>query len=295
MTAVIETQAAAPAEDGIHPDLPEDVYHADPDSLSSSGARRILSTSPRKFLLTPRIEKREWDVGHVVHKLILGKGSEVAMLDPAVHGLTADGKPTKNYRSTAMWKDAEEEARARGAVPVSLADYETAQLMAAAVHDNPYAADLLSVGAPEVSGYWRDPITEARLRFRADWLHPGRTRLIIVDYKTTKNAEPRAFWKSVAEYGYHQQDAWYRDGAVACGLDDDPLFLFIAQEKEYPYEVTVHESKPPDVARGRALNRRAINIWAECHKTGEWPGYPPGIHTIEHPRYAVYREEESLS
>jgi len=284
-----------PAEDGIYADLPDELYHADPNSLSSSGARRILKTSPRKFHLEQRVEKREWDVGHVVHKIILGKGSEIVVLDPAVHGLTADKKPAKNYRSTTMWQEAEAAAREAGAVPINVADYETATAMAAAVHDHDHAAALLSHGDPEISGYWTDPATGARLRWRADWLHPGRTRLIIVDYKTTKNAEPRAFWKSVSEYGYHQQDAWYRDGVIACGIDDDPLFLFIAQEKEYPYEVTVHESKPADIERARGLNRKAIDLWARCHQTGEWPGYPPGIHTINHPADASYREPEQLA
>jgi hypothetical protein len=295
MTAPTELMAAPPAEDGVYDDVPEAVYHSDPNSLSSSGARQILATSPRKFHLAQRVEKREWDIGHVVHHLILDKGSDIAVLDPKVHGLTKDGDAAKNYRSTSMWQDAEAEARARDAVPISIADFATAKAMAAAVRDNPHAAGLLSAGDAEISGYWTDPATEARLRFRADWLYPGKSRIIIVDYKSTKNAAPRAFWKSVSEYGYHQQDAWYRDGVIACGIDDDPLFVFIAQEKEYPYEVTVHESRPEDVARGRELNRRAIDLWARCHQNNDWPGYPPGIHTITHPRYAVIREEELLA
>lgn len=294
MTTAAEI-TTVPEEDDVYPDLPEAVYHADPNSLSSSGARRILAVSPKKFHLEQRVEKRAWDVGHVTHKLVLGKGSDVVVLDPAIHGLTADGKPAKSPRSTTLWKEAEDGARARGAIPISLDDFHTAQAMADAVLDNEYAAALLSDGAPEISGYWHDPLTNARLRWRADWLHPGISRMIIVDYKTTKNSAPHAFWKSVSEYGYHQQDAWYRAGVTACGIDDDPLFVFIAQEKEPPYEVTVHESKPEDIDRARALNRKAINLWAQCHQSGEWPGYPPGIHTIQHPIYAIRREQEQLS
>lgn len=295
MTATVLT--APPTDDGVYDadTLPENVYHADPDSLSSSGARHILKTSPRKFHLAQRIEKREWDIGHVTHHIILGKGSDIAPLDPAVHGLTKDGEPAKNYRSTSMWQDAETAARARGAVPISVDDLATAEAMAAAVLNNDNAAGLLSNGAPEISGYWTDPNTDARLRFRADWIHPGRTRHIIVDYKTTKNAELEAFWKSCSDYGYHQQDAWYRSGVKACGIDDDPLFVFIAQEKEYPYEVTVHESTFEDIERAEALNRRAIDIWARCHQSGTWPGYPPGIHKIRHPAYAIRKELELIA
>lgn len=295
MTAAVIT--TVPEEDDVYPGIPDEVYHADRGSLSSSGARTILWGTPAKFedeQKSPPPAKKEYDFGHVAHLLILGEGSKVAVLDPAVHGLTDDGKPAKSPKSTSMWKKADAEARERGEVPISVEDYETAKVMAAKVLEHPQAAALLSQGDPEISGFWHDQATGVRLRWRADWLHPGRTRLIIVDYKTTKSAHPTAFHKSCAEYGYHQQEAWYRDGAIANGLCDDPLFLFIAQEKTSPFLVSVHESKPEDIERARQLNRIAIDRYARCRETGIWPGYGDGIHTINHPAYSVYREQDLL-
>ncbi|MBX9919111.1 MAG: PD-(D/E)XK nuclease-like domain-containing protein [Mycolicibacterium frederiksbergense] len=295
MTAVL---TEIPAEDGVYAGVPEELYHSDRDSLSSSGARTILWSSPAAFheeQTTPREPKAAYDFGHLVHLLILGEGGKIEVLDPAVHGLTKDGKPAANPASTAMWKEAEAAARERGATPVTIAEFAKAKEMADQVLLHPVAGALLSQGDAEITGYWTDPETGVRLRWRTDWLHQGRSRLIIVDYKSTKSAKPAAFHRSCSDYGYHQQEDWYCEGIAANGLCDDPLFLFIAQEKTRPYLVSVHESHPDDIVRAHGLNRRAINTYAECRETGKWPGYGDGIHLIEHPRYAVIREEAMIA
>ncbi|MFD0927383.1 hypothetical protein ACFQ04_16710, partial [Williamsia deligens] len=70
-----------PSEDGIYDDIPDTLYHSSRDSLSSSGARTLLEPGgPAKFVGAPRVEKKEYDLGHVVHALVLGKGSDLAVL-----------------------------------------------------------------------------------------------------------------------------------------------------------------------------------------------------------------------
>lgn len=294
MTAVL---AEIPTEDGVYDEIPEELYHSDKDSLSSSGARTILWESPAAFnyqLTASRKPKDSYDMGHLIHLLVLGEGGLVEVLDPAEIGVKADGSKSDTPKSTKAWKDAVAEVRERGATPVTPAEYATAKQMADKVREHPRAADLLSQGDAEISGWWTDPETGVRLRWRGDWLHEGRTRLIIVDYKSTKSARPSSFHRSCSDYGYHQQEAWYKAGARANDLDEDPLFLFIAQEKEPPYLVSVHESHPDDVVRAAALNRKAIDTYARCRDTGVWPGYGDGIHTIVHPTYAITREEAMI-
>ena len=38
--------------------------------------------------------------------------------------------------------------------------------------------------------------------------------------------------------------------------------------------------------KARAENRRLLNLYAECKRTGIWPGYPAGISHINLPRWA---------
>nr|WP_318276349.1 PD-(D/E)XK nuclease-like domain-containing protein [Mycobacterium eburneum] len=279
---------AIPAEDGLHAGISDIDYHADLDSLSSSGARALLATCPARFHYDrhhPAKPKREYDVGHVVHALVLGEGSEIAVLDPAVHGLNADGKPSQKPTATAAWKQADAEARQQGKVPVHIAEYRMATEMARKVLEHPVAAALLNaMGYPELSGYWHDPITGVRLRYRPDKLVELRYgRIVCVDYKTTTDASPRHFAKQSVDFGYFQQDPWYRDGLIANGISADPGFVFIAQEKTAPYLVSVLEHRPDDIERGRRLNRAAVDLYARCSEADTWPGYGDGIHFVELP------------
>ncbi len=288
-----------PAEDGMYSGIPDEVYHADRGSLSSSGARALLAPScPEIFRhqqLEPPAPKPQYDFGHVAHKFVLGEGSEIAELDPAIHGLNKDGSPSKSPTSTAMWQEAAEAARQRGQIPMHIAEVAKARAMAAKVREHPLAAALLADGTPELSGYWRDPETGVRLRFRPDWLpNPGRGRLIVVDYKTATSAHPGHFARAAADYGYHQQVPWYLDGLAACDIADDAAFVFIVQSKTPPFPVSVIELKPDDIELGRRRNRKAIDLYAACAAHDHWPDYGQGVHSVSLPSYAVYQQEGDL-
>lgn len=178
-----------PTDNGLHPGIPDHIYHADHDSLSSSGARSLLAKTPAHFeheRRNPRKPKREYDYGHLAHLKVLGEGGEFVVLDPAVHGLTKDRKKVAdNPRATTMWKDAEAEARERGATPVHIDDWRKSEAMAEQVRQHPVAGPLLELdGYAELSGYWHDPITGIRLRFRPDKLvELPSGRIVCIDYK----------------------------------------------------------------------------------------------------------------
>ncbi|SHX93800.1 recE [Mycobacteroides abscessus subsp. abscessus] len=288
-----------PAEDGMYSGISDEVYHGDRTSLSSSGARALLAPScPEIFRyeqLQPPAPKPQYDFGHVAHKFVLGEGSEIAELDPAIHGLNKDGSPSKSPTSTAMWQEAAEAARYRGQIPMHIAEVAKARAMAARVREHPLAAALLADGTPELSGYWHDPETGVRLRFRPDWLpNPGRGRLIVVDYKTATSAHPGHFARAAADYGYHQQVPWYLDGLAACDIADDAAFVFIVQSKTPPFPVSVIELKPDDIELGRRRNRKAIDLYAACAAHDHWPDYGQGVHSVSLPSYAVYQQEGDL-
>lgn len=249
-------------------EIPADVYHADPvpgGSLSSTGARKLLPPScPAIFhweLLHPPGPKKTFDYGHAAHDMLLGGGPEIVRVDHEVWNTTAA-------------KQAVAEVRARGAVPLKPAEYEQVQDMAAALRAHPFAGKVFENGQPEASLFVRDEPTGVMLRGRLDWLpNPGSGRMIIGDYKTSTSAEPSKFVRSVIDYGYHCQHAWYVDLVRALDIDDDPLFVFVVQEKTPPYVVSVVQLDMNALRIGRRLNRRAIDLYAQCESTGRWPGY----------------------
>ncbi|KPG19458.1 PD-(D/E)XK nuclease-like domain-containing protein, partial [Mycobacteroides immunogenum] len=192
-------------------------------------------------------------------------------------------------------QEAAEAARQRGQIPMHIAEVAKARAMAAKVREHPLAAALLADGTPELSGYWHDPETGVRLRFRPDWLpNPGRGRLIVVDYKTATSAHPGHFARAAADYGYHQQVPWYLDGLAACDIADDAAFVFIVQSKTPPFPVSVIELKPDDIELGRRRNRKAIDLYAACTAHDHWPDYGQGVHSVSLPSYAVYQQEGDL-
>ena len=163
----------------------------------------------------------------------------------------------------------------------------------AAIREHPIAGPLLdpSTGRPEVTAAWIDTNTGTWLRARYDWLRDQtHGRPIIVDYKTTDSADPSGIRRSIYRYGYYQQDPWYLDGLAALGVDD-AAFLFVFQEKTPPYLVTVVELDDYDRAAGRDRNRRAIDIYAHCTATGEWPGYATDVIPISLPTWAHHEEQ----
>jgi hypothetical protein len=268
-------------------EMPHAEYLADPvpgGSLSSSGARLLLPPScPAIFRYRqdhPPESTAVFDFGHAAHKLALGEGPPLAVLD-------AEDWRTKASRE---WRDA---ARAEGSVPLLRAEHEQVQAMAAALREHPLASSLLEpgTGRAELSLFWADD--DIWRRARLDWLPlPGPGRLIVADYKTTVSADPvAALGKHVASYGYHQQAAWYLDG-VRLLIADDPAFVFVFQDKSPPYLVTVAELDFQALEIGRARNRQAIERYRDCRESGLWPGYSDDIELISLPSWAVPRIEE---
>lgn len=273
-------------EPGVYRDVPDTEYHADQDSLSSTGARTIVFGSPAQFRYEQDhggVRKTEYDEGHAAHLYVLGTGAELKVFDEF-----------KSWQSDKA-KAANAAARAAGKVPLLRKQDNTARAMAKVCLEHELAGALLAEGEAELSAWWIDEETGARLRLRTDWLTIINGRLVVVDYKTSKGAGKAAFAKSVGEYGYYCQQPFYVAGFEALDLDDDPDFIFISQCKTPPYEVTVARIDADDVARGRDLNRHGIRTWAECRASGRWPDGSDRIHPVSVPTYIRYRDLEILS
>jgi hypothetical protein len=268
VTAVAEAPVAFAS--GVY-EMSDAKYHADPvpgGSLSSTGARRLLPPSCpalyRHAADNPPEAKTTFDFGHAAHKLVLGAGADLVVVN-------ADDWRTKAAR------EQQDLARFEGKTPILEGDMGVVTDMADAIRQKPLAAALFDPerGKPEQSLFWTDAETGICRRARLDWLpDPSDSgRMILADYKTSRSAEPAAFSKSCGSYGYHQQAAWYMDAVKALVLAEDVAFVFVVQEKTAPYLVTVCELDETALRIGRELNRRAIEVFAECQSANTWPGY----------------------
>jgi hypothetical protein len=239
-------------------------------TLSSTGARELLKPGgPARFrhaIDNGTLEvRREFDLGHAVHTLVLGAG-------PTPVEVPGTGANPDEWRKDA---DKAEVARlrAKGYVPLRPSDYAAALAMTKAVEAHPIAKKLLSGGEPERTLIWRDPATGVLCRAKADWLRPDG----IVDLKTCESAAPDALSKSAHNYGYAIQAPFYLRGFRAAGLDTwspEPFFVHIAVEKTPPYLVHVNQLTERAMAWGDRQVSQALEIFRDCQASGVWPGYP---------------------
>jgi exodeoxyribonuclease VIII len=114
----------------------------------------------------------------------------------------------------------------------------------------------------------------------------------ICDVKTTITASQQGFARQVAKYGYHEQGAWYMDGMRRLtGKTWD--FYFIACEKARPFLVTCHQLVRDSPAHLRAVaeNDRLFELYKQCCKARQWPGYGD-IFEIELPEWALVDDSD---
>lgn len=277
-------------EPGIYDYLTLEQYHADMvpgGSLSSSGARKLLAPScPAKFDYerrhpSPPTEAMEF--GSAVHSIALGNGAEVVPVE------------AKSWVGNAA-QGARREIRASGRIPLLEAQFQTAHEMSVALRRHPIAAKLLdpSRGKAERSLFWRDEKTGVMLRARPDWLPEAveGERLLVPDIKTILEVDPESIAKSMAKYAYPMQGDFYESGIRALGIAQDVAFLFVFIRKTKPYLIQVVGVPEIDRMIAAAKNRRAIDLFAQCTLTGEWPAYEPGIAYIDTPGWAQSRDAQ---
>jgi hypothetical protein len=283
-------EAEIVTEPGVYK-MPADVYHADPvpgGSLSASSARKLLPPSvPAKFDYErrhPPEPTEAFNFGRAAHSIVLGDGPELVVVD-------------RERWDTKAVKAEVADIRAAGNVPLKPDEYRQVHDMADALRRHRTAAALFEpgTGTPEQSLFWRDAEFGVMRRCRLDWMRRHRNgRLIVPDYKTAESAAPEDFSGPLYKYGYAQQADWYCDGIKALGIDDDPVFIFVVQEKTPPYLISTFQ---PDWAALRIAhhrNREAIYTYQHCTRTGIWPGYSDDVEMVSMPGWVQSRYQEVL-
>ncbi|RJU02002.1 recE [Arthrobacter frigidicola] len=265
-------------EPGIFHGISSEDYHRGP-GFSSSGARTLTSKTPAHFRhqQTHPTYSDAFDMGTAAHSVILENDYTGILEVDAPNWLTKAAKEAKS------------EARAAGLVPLLSKDLRAVEAMHASVLAHDRARTILQGGKAEQSVYWHHE-TGTLLKARPDKFNPDSALgPLIVDLKTTISADPEKFSKSVADYGYHQQQAWYEDGLKAHGFD--AKFVFVLVEKAPPYLVNVVELDPYAVELGRFANDKAIRLYNECTTNDHWPGYPVA-EPVHLPLWAERQAEE---
>jgi len=143
-------------------------------------------------------------------------------------------------------------------------------------------------GQTELSYFW-DDLGLVKGKCRPDWI--DKHGEIVIDVKTTIDASPKGFQKSISNWGYHLQLGWYLRGLQKLGLDSYD-FIFIAIEKTPPFSVGVYRADQEMI--NYAMNK-LDEIVPEIDKAlaaQEFPDYTPEITSIGLPPWMTNKKEQ---
>ena len=206
------------------------------------------------------------------HVLELSRWDEEIAVAPPMDRRTKAGKES--------W--AAFEADAAGKTVITADDAAQVMAMGRAIMRHPAAAMLLGLpGKAETTHMWTDASTGLECKCRPDWLTDDGS--IVVDLKTTKDASPRGFKQSIANFSYQKQAGWYLHGIEQATGKRPDQFIFICVETTAPYAVAVYAADAEMIERGHDQAMRDLAKLAVCKVADHWPSYSDQIETISLP------------
>ncbi len=266
--------------------MPMDAYHAT-KALSAGGAWTLIQECPAQFWYespwNPNVipaNKLEFDIGTAAHLAIL----ETDRLADRVACIDA-----KDYKTVAA-RVARDWAYNNDRVPLLPKQLDIVRRLAEAVRADPWASDLLDDCEPEMSIFWDDERHGIRCKARPDLV--TRDGAVIGDIKTAITANPRAFQRAAVNNGHFLRAPWYIDGyerATGRRVHD---YWFIIVAKDPPHLVSTCRLGERAIEWGRLMIRRAVGVFAECSRSGQWPNYCQQPQTLELPTWAEFQLQD---
>ncbi len=257
-------------------------YHAHP-AVSSSQIKHILRT-PAHFKASLETSKEPTDamrLGSLVHTLLL----EPHLVDDEYTVMPKFDRRTKQGKADyEAWLEHNSHKTAITAEQMDTAINMTDSLATSRV------AQLLKVNetACEASIFYTDPATGIDCRVRPDFMIKPCDAFptgLIVDLKTTDNASPTAFMRTITNFGYHLSAAMYLDGYEA-EFGVRPAYIWLVVERDAPYAVASYTPTDEMLERGKADLDRALATLRTCMDSDHYPAYSSEIMAIDLPKWA---------
>lgn len=286
-----EQGAPAPVEapaPGIYPSVPAERYHAI-QAMSAGGLKRMRQSPAHYFGMqldpnrpppgepTPAMKN-----GTLVHCWLFEPDQVEARYVIKPDGLSMATKEGKAWRA---------------ALPDGIEVVDAAQMLAArrqaeSIRALPDVGALLDGGVGESSVFWIDEETGELCKCRPDWVSPTGDGFVLLDGKTTSDASPEGFARASWNMDYALQAAWYSDGYAAATGRPVHGFVFAVAESSWPHLAAAYMLDDEVLSWARRENRRLLNLYAQCRRSGVWPGYPQEVQPIQMPAWAMKEIQE---
>ena len=248
----------------------ENTYRAHP-ALNYSAAKSLLR-SPKHFqaALNRKFEpSREMLIGTSVHEAVLEGKSPSYIVRPADLDLrTKEGKEwkAKNVGKEIMSPD--EDSAVRNAIKAVRESADAQYLLKLCQHRE--VGIIQNYNGLDIKGR-----LDAHGKDEAG-------KPIILDFKTTSDADPETWGKKAFGLRYPMQTAWYQSLlALDLGLEEPPAYFWLVVETQEPFDVVIYQQPDEALEIGRAQMQHCVETYKACIASGKWPGYSKGIIKLE--------------
>jgi PDDEXK-like domain of unknown function (DUF3799) len=238
------------------------------------------------------LDKISRSVLHYLHsKTEEHKQTDAMLLGSLVHDSILSPEVLPNYvieqkfdKRTKQGKvDAEAfELENKNKTIITQEQFDIAANMKAAFDLNPICCKLIEDSIKEKAMFWTDPETKLLCKCKPDI---RREDGIIIDLKTCEDASDTEFAKSVINYKYHKQAAYYLSGATAATGIEYKHFIFICIEKKPPYGIAIYNLPEEYISVGREKYKFDLCKFKEITDKNSYQGYPMVIQDLRLPNY----------
>lgn len=293
-----------------HPSEMTNEQYQELPQISGSTLVKIHATCPAKFKFGERKETKSLHEGTVIHCAVLeperfyeqyerapviddypgalttGKAIESELKNRGIKGYSGKQKDEliefalEKCPDLIIWdKIVSDRAESTDKELIDAALYDKAVSMRSAIDDDEIIQLLSQNCMVEHSIIFEDR------KIRPDVLIDVGDSFVIIDLKTTINAEPEKFGKQAHDLGYWLKMAYQKDTVESFFQKPVSRVILLAQEKEKPFLSQAYELTEQQLQVGREQYETAMAILKNCESTGQWGKYASGILQLPTPQW----------
>jgi hypothetical protein len=272
-------------QEGFYKDLSFDDYRSHKDWVSTSELnlfRELPSIYEHRVLRGEKFPATKAMLeGTILHSAVLEPHHFAKTYIPIPDGIDFRTAKGKEFKVTM------EILREEGKIYYDADDLKRLKACAEIVKEHPVIKPILKKITPEVSFFWKDKETGVKCKGRVDGASSAER--IIVDLKTTKSAKD--FAKSVVDYGYHRQAAFYRRGLKAVTNVDMVNWQWWCVETASPFTIGVYSPSAQMIEiANREIDESLFDL-SICQNKKEYPSLPKEVQILDLPSWYISKQK----
>jgi hypothetical protein len=231
----------------------------------------------------PSPSQEALDLGNAVHWMVLEPSEAMGriVVPPKIDRRTTAGKA--EYAAFVE--------KAKNRLVLSKDAFTTAVNMAETVNGHEIVREYLDQAQTELSAFGMCPMTDAKIKGRADaFLANESVGRLVIDLKTTTDASYRGWMSSMNKLGYWMQAGHYGR------LFNADAFVFICVEKKAPYNVGIYRLAGEQLAVAKRMALEVLGRVTYSIANEFWPDTAglAGVVDLTIPDYAITVDQGGL-